>query len=66
MKAPKFCYCCPASLDQALDMLGGGGDGTVPLAGGQSLLATLNMRLSQPGILVDIALWPEHRWPEHR
>ena len=54
MKAPKFDYVKPASLEDALGVLAGGGQDAVPIAGGQSLLATLNMRLSAPDLLVDI------------
>jgi carbon-monoxide dehydrogenase medium subunit len=37
-----------------LDLLAGNDGGTQVLAGGQSLMATLNMRLSSPAVLVDI------------
>jgi carbon-monoxide dehydrogenase medium subunit len=53
MKAPNFAYTKPATLDQALDLLAANA-GAVPLAGGQSLMAALNLRLSTPDILVDI------------
>jgi aerobic carbon-monoxide dehydrogenase medium subunit len=52
MKARNFRYIRPTSLDQACRILGEGD--AVPLAGGQSLLAGLNMRLSAPKLLVDI------------
>lgn len=54
MKYPDFAYIRPASLGEALDCLQKYGDSAIPLAGGQSLLATLAMRLSAPEILVDI------------
>ena len=54
MKPYEFEYLRPASLDEALKMLAEYGDDAKVLAGGQSLLATLNMRLSAPGYLVDI------------
>ena len=54
MKYPDFAYVRPASLGEALDCLQKYGDSAIPLAGGQSLLATLAMRLSSPEILVDI------------
>jgi len=54
MKAPNFNYVRPASLDEALEILGDRGLDAVPLAGGQSLITTLNLRLSAPEILVDI------------
>src|SRR5215470_11559195 len=54
MKARNFRYIRPSSLDQACRILAEGGDAAVPVAGGQSLLAGLNMRLSAPKLLVDI------------
>jgi carbon-monoxide dehydrogenase medium subunit len=54
MKARNFRYIRPTSLQHAYRILAeNGGDG-VPIAGGQSLLAGLNMRLSAPKLLVDI------------
>jgi carbon-monoxide dehydrogenase medium subunit len=55
MKAPNFAYVKPASLDEALDLLATHAPLAIPLAGGQSLMATLNLRLSSPEILVDIS-----------
>lgn len=54
MKAPAFDYARPKSLEEVFDLLEQHGDEAKLLAGGQTLMATLNMRLSQPGILVDI------------
>lgn len=54
MKAPSFAYARPRSLAEVFDLLEAHGDGAKILAGGQSLLATLNMRLSAPDVLVDI------------
>ena len=54
MKARNFRYIRPASLQHAYRILAEGGDGAVPVAGGQSLLAGLNMRLSAPKLLVDV------------
>ncbi|MCK9909092.1 FAD binding domain-containing protein [Microbacteriaceae bacterium K1510] len=54
MKAPVFTYKRPDDLDEALDLLADNDGGTQILAGGQSLMATLNMRLSSPAVLVDI------------
>src|SRR5271163_4104133 len=54
MKAPNLAYVRPADLGEALDILHRHNGAAIPLAGGQSLLATLNMRLSSPEILVDI------------
>lgn len=54
MKAPAFRYACPADLDTALALLDRPGVEAQVLAGGQSLMASLNLRLSSPGLLVDI------------
>lgn len=54
MKAPVFTYKRPEHLEDALDLLADNDGGTQVLAGGQSLIATLNMRLSSPAVLVDI------------
>jgi aerobic carbon-monoxide dehydrogenase medium subunit len=54
VKPPPFTYRCPDTLEEALDALAeAGGDGKV-LAGGQSLVPLLNMRLAAPGRLIDI------------
>ncbi len=52
MKPAAFAYAKARSLDHAIELLGE--EGARPLAGGQSLIATLNMRLSSPSLLVDI------------
>ena len=54
MKAPAFDYIKPRSLDQVFGLLAEYGDEARLLAGGQTLMATLNMRLSEPAIVVDI------------
>ena len=60
MKAAKFDYERPSGLDGALRLLGGGGDVYAKvLAGGQSLGPMLNLRLAQPGLLVDVTRIPE-------
>jgi carbon-monoxide dehydrogenase medium subunit len=53
VKAPSFAYAKPRSLEEAFVLLRRTEDAKV-LAGGQTLLATLNMRLSTPAVLVDI------------
>ncbi|MGA8049891.1 MAG: FAD binding domain-containing protein, partial [Burkholderiales bacterium] len=55
MKAPSFAYVRPESLGEALELLARHREAARVLAGGQSLLASLNMRLSSPEVLVDIA-----------
>ena len=54
MKAPSFAYAKPATLGEVFDLLERYGDGAKLLAGGQSLIPSLNMRLSSPSVLVDI------------
>lgn len=54
MKAPKFNYVRVETLDEALKLLDEHGDDARILAGGQSLMPTLNMRLSYPELLIDI------------
>ena len=55
MKAPAFDYQKPRSLDALFSLMAAHGDEARLLAGGQTLLATLNMRLSEPALLIDIA-----------
>lgn len=54
MKPAPFAYARAASLEDAFGLLAEHGDDARILAGGQSLMATLNMRLSEPEILIDI------------
>ncbi len=54
MKPPVFEYHLPTSVTEALDLLGSLGSEAKVLAGGQSLLPVLSLRLSQPANLVDI------------
>ncbi len=53
MKPAPFAYARARSLDEAIALLGARSESRI-LAGGQSLLATLNMRLSAPRTLIDI------------
>ena len=52
MKAPSFAYAKPRSLEEVFPLLER--PGARILAGGQSLIPSLNMRLSAPELLVDI------------
>ena len=54
MKAPAFDYVAPAKLSEVFSLLAQHGDEAQLLAGGQTLLATLNMRLSEPALLIDL------------
>ena len=54
MKSPAFDFVRADSIHHVHALLAQHGDDARVLAGGQTLLATLNMRLSQPALLVDI------------
>lgn len=54
MKAPAFSYARPRQLAEVLALLDRHRDEARLLAGGQTLLATLNMRLSEPALLIDL------------
>jgi len=54
MKAPTFKYLRAESRDEAYAAFTEYGDEGLVLAGGQSLMPMLNMRLAQPAVLVDI------------
>lgn len=59
MKPAPFSYARARSLEHAFDLLAQGDGQAKVLAGGQSLIATLNLRLSQPRLLVDINAIPD-------
>ncbi len=54
MKPPRFQYCAPDMLDEALALLDQCREEAKVLAGGQSLIPLLNMRLAGPTYIVDI------------
>ena len=54
MKSPPFSYKRVETIEQVFDLLDQYGEEARILAGGQSLMATLNMRLSAPKLLIDI------------
>ena len=51
----QFDYVAPATVDEALALLAEHGDEAKVMAGGQSLLPVLRMRLNAPGVVVDIS-----------
>ncbi len=59
MKPPWFDYQAPRSLEVALSILKDAGDEGRVLAGGQSLMPMLNMRVADPAVLVDINRLPD-------
>jgi aerobic carbon-monoxide dehydrogenase medium subunit len=54
MKPVQFDYFAPDNLEEALDHLNELGYSGKVLAGGQSLIPTMNFRMSRPGALVDL------------
>ena len=54
MKPAAFRYHRPATLDDALALLAEQGDAAKAIAGGQSLVPMMNLRLAQPAALVDL------------
>jgi aerobic carbon-monoxide dehydrogenase medium subunit len=54
MKLPPFAYEAPTTVDEALGLLAEHGDEASVLAGGQSLIPLLALRLARPDVLIDI------------
>jgi len=54
MKLPQFEYEAPATVSEALDLLAEHEDDSSVLAGGQSLIPLLALRLAYPAVLIDI------------
>ena len=59
MKAAAFDYVRPQTLGEAVALLAKSAGEARVVAGGQSLLALMNLRLASPALLVDIARLPE-------
>lgn len=59
MKPPRFDYVRVDSADEAVALLRRHGDEARILAGGQSLMAVLNMRFAEPRLLVDVSRCPD-------
>lgn len=55
MKPAAFRYHRPASLDAALGLLARFGESARPIAGGQSLVPMMNLRMAQPAELIDLS-----------
>ena len=60
MKPAPFDYVRPKTLDEACALLAGEADGRL-IAGGQTLVPMMAMRLARPSLLIDIARLPELR-----
>jgi aerobic carbon-monoxide dehydrogenase medium subunit len=54
MKLPPFDYEAPQTVSEALELLAEYGDEASVLAGGQSLIPLLALRLARPAVLIDI------------
>jgi aerobic carbon-monoxide dehydrogenase medium subunit len=54
MKPPRFLYCDPETLEDAVALKARHGYDALVLAGGQSLMPMLSMRLAAPRVLIDI------------
>ncbi len=54
MKPAPFDYVAPATIDEVCSALADAGGGATVLAGGQTLIPLLNLRMSQPFIIVDL------------
>lgn len=54
MKPAPFSYAAPATLDECVELLARHGDDAKLLAGGQSLVPLLNLRLAVPEIVIDL------------
>lgn len=54
MKPAPFDYVAPATIDEACRILADAGGGATVLAGGQTLMPLLALRMSQPFIVVDV------------
>ena len=54
MKPSRFEYFAPSTLEECVELLGRYGDDAKVLAGGQSLVPLMNLRLAAPEVLIDI------------
>jgi aerobic carbon-monoxide dehydrogenase medium subunit len=59
MKAPAVDYIRPRSLAEAVDLLAEHRGEARVIAGGQSLVAMMNLRVASPALLIDISRLPE-------
>jgi len=65
MKPRRFDYVRPDSAEEAVAVLAEYGEAASVLAGGQSLMAMLNLRLAEPVVLIDIASLKELDYVRH-
>lgn len=58
MKPPVFAYAAPETLDECVELLAEYSDDAKILAGGQSLMPLLNLRVVRPSVIIDIGRVP--------
>ncbi len=61
MKPTGFEYLAPETCEEALDALAEHGDDAAVLAGGQSLIPMMNLRIAAPRVLIDVMRTPDLR-----
>jgi carbon-monoxide dehydrogenase medium subunit len=54
MKPAAFEYVRPKTVPEAIELLARAGTSVAVIAGGQSLIPLLNLRIAQPDLLVDV------------
>jgi len=62
VKPTAFEYLAPETVEEALNALAEHGEDAAVLAGGQSLVPMMNLRISAPPVLIDIMRIPELRF----
>ncbi|MCZ6511596.1 MAG: xanthine dehydrogenase family protein subunit M [Alphaproteobacteria bacterium] len=62
MKPAPFRYAAPRSIEELLALKAEHGDDAKFLAGGQSLIPTMNFRLAQPAVLLDLNTLPDQNF----
>jgi CO/xanthine dehydrogenase FAD-binding subunit len=55
MKPAPFDYCCPDTIEEAVEVLAANADDAKLMAGGQSLTPMLNFRVVRPALVIDIS-----------
>lgn len=66
MKPPAFEYSAPASIAEAVSVLEQHGDEAKVLAGGQSLVPLMALRLARPSVVVDLGRVGELKYVRHQ
>ena len=61
VKPSRFEYLAPETCEEALGALAEHGDDAAVLAGGQSLIPMMNLRIAAPGVLIDVMRTPDLR-----